>query len=199
MIECSEENAALFSKLSVFAGNLEIRTDEAHGRDTAEADDDLRLDQLRLRAQEADTRILLGLHRVAVFGRAALDDVRDIAVFPAKVDDGEHFVKKLSSRADKRLALQVLVFSRPSPTNMTSASRGRRRKRRCAASATTDSWCRTGRQPEAIPSSACDCPPLLSFQFVKRQVVAFAETAAAIFQRTAALLHAHAAVARLRS
>ena len=44
MIECSEENAALFSKLSVFAGNLEIRTDEAHGRDTAEADDDLRLD-----------------------------------------------------------------------------------------------------------------------------------------------------------
>lgn len=58
MIECSEENAALFSKLSVFAGNLEIRTDEAHGRDTAEADDDLRLDQLRLRAQEADTRIL---------------------------------------------------------------------------------------------------------------------------------------------
>ena len=57
MIECSEENAALFSKLSVFAGNLEIRTDEAHGRDTAEADDDLRLDQLRLRAQEADTRI----------------------------------------------------------------------------------------------------------------------------------------------
>lgn len=31
---------------------------------------------------------------------------------PPKVDDGEHFVKKLSSRADKRLALQVLVFSR---------------------------------------------------------------------------------------
>ena len=63
MIERGEEDAALFGELSVFAGDLEIRTDEAHGRDTAEADDDLRLDQLRLRAQEADTRILPRLGR----------------------------------------------------------------------------------------------------------------------------------------
>ena len=68
--------------------------------------------ELRLRAQEADAGVLLGLHGVAVFGRAALDDVRDVAVVPAKVDDGEHFVKKLSSRADERLALQSPRFLR---------------------------------------------------------------------------------------
>ena len=99
MIERGEEDAALFGELSVFAGDLEIWTDEAHGRDAAKADDDLRLDELRLRTQKADARILLSLHRVAVSGRTALDDVRDIAVFPAQIDDREHFVEKFPRRA----------------------------------------------------------------------------------------------------
>ena len=118
MIEGGKEDAALFDELPVLAGDLEIWPDQAHGGDAAEADDDLRLEELRLRAQKIDTGVLLGLHGVPVFGRAAFDDIRDVAVVAAKVDDREHLVEEFARRADERLALQisfaVLIFT-PGP------------------------------------------------------------------------------------
>ena len=111
MIEGGKEDAALFDELPVLAGDLEIRPDQAHGGDAAEADDDLRLEELRLRAQKIDTGVLLGLHGVPVFGRTAFDDIRDVAVVAAKVDDREHLVEEFARRADERLALQILIFA----------------------------------------------------------------------------------------
>ena len=112
MIEGGKEDAALFDELPVLAGDLEIWPDQAHGGDAAETDDDLRLEELRLRAQKIDTGVLLGLHGVPVFGRAAFDEIRDVAVVAAKVDDREHLVEEFARRADERIALHILIAAR---------------------------------------------------------------------------------------
>ena len=41
------------------------------------------------------------------------DDIRDVAVVAAKVDDCEHLVEEFTRRADERLTLQILIFARP--------------------------------------------------------------------------------------
>jgi hypothetical protein len=72
----------------------------------------------------ADTpcRLPARLFRVAVSGRAAFNHICDIdVVFPGQADMGQHFVKQLSGAAYKGFSLQIFVFARPSPMNITFA------------------------------------------------------------------------------
>ena len=101
--------AVLFKPLAVLARDLEVGLDEAHGRDAPEADDDLRPQQRDLAAQIADAGILLHAQRVAVFRRAALDDIGDLHVLALETDDLEHIVEQMTGPADERHALRVLV------------------------------------------------------------------------------------------
>ena len=45
--------------------------------------------------------------------RAALDDIRDIHAFARNANRAEKIIQKLSCRADKGFALQILLFTRP--------------------------------------------------------------------------------------
>ena len=45
-------------------------------------------------------------------GRAAFDDIGDVAFLPVQVDDGEHIVQELARRAYKGDTLQVLLLPR---------------------------------------------------------------------------------------
>ena len=102
-------NAALFKPLPVFARDLEVGLDDAHGRDAPEADDDLRAQECCLTAEIADTGLLLHAKRIPVFGRAAFDDVRNVHIVALQADDLKHIVEQVSRAADKRLALRIFV------------------------------------------------------------------------------------------
>ena len=91
--------------------DAEIRPDEPHGRNAPKADDDARLQQPELPLEPAEAGVLLLRLRVAVSGRAAFDDIADIAVVPPEVDDRQHVVEQLPGRADEWLAAQVLLLA----------------------------------------------------------------------------------------
>ena len=108
-----EFKATLFHPLPMLARDLEVLADQAHRRDAAEADDQLRAQQRHLLAQIADAGVLFRLQGVTVVGRAALDDVGNIAVlFAVKVDGKQVFVQKLAAAAHKGQALLVLALAR---------------------------------------------------------------------------------------
>lgn len=106
------KHAVALRPLPVLAGNAEVRGDQPFRGNSAEADDDLRPQEGKLRRQIADTGILLVVHRVAVLRWAALDDVGNVRIIAAEVDDREHVVKQVSRGADERLALQILLLPR---------------------------------------------------------------------------------------
>ena len=78
-------------------------------REVAERRDDGRLDQLDLPEEMALARLDLVRLRVAVPGRAALQDVRDEDVAALQSDPGEQLVEQLARLADERQSLLVLV------------------------------------------------------------------------------------------
>src|SRR5437763_3560056 len=85
---------------------------EQLSREVAECRDDARLDELDLAEEVALARLdLVGL-RVAVAGRAALDDVRDVDLAAFEADPGEQPLEELPGLADERHALLVLVEPR---------------------------------------------------------------------------------------
>ena len=67
MVDGRHPNAVLLGPGAMVPGDPEVRTDDPHCRDPAQAYDDLRLDQAHLTAQKVHAGILLGGQRVAVF------------------------------------------------------------------------------------------------------------------------------------
>ena len=89
--------------------DLEVRLDDAHGRDASETDNNLGPQQRDLTAKIADAGVLLHAERVAVFRRAALDDVGDIHIVALEADDLEHVIEQMTGPADEWHALRILV------------------------------------------------------------------------------------------
>ena len=112
MEQCGHPDAGLVDPLAVFAGDLEILTDQTAGGNAAQADDDLGADQGHLIAQVVDTGILLGVQGIAILGRTALEYVCDIHVLSRNVDGVEKLIKKLTCSADKGSAAQILLLAR---------------------------------------------------------------------------------------
>ena len=98
--------------LAVHPRDPERTPGEKLGREVAERRDHLRLDQLDLAEQVRLARLDLVLLRVAVAGRTALEDVRDVDVLAAEIDACEQPVEQLPRLADEGDALLVLVEAR---------------------------------------------------------------------------------------
>ena len=108
-----EPHAVLLHKDAVLLGHGEIGADHPLGGDAAQADHDLWLQQLELFPEPWHTGLALGGQRVAVLGRAALDDVGNVAVFaPVQIDGKQVFVQQLAAAAHKGQALLVLALAR---------------------------------------------------------------------------------------
>ena len=109
MVQGGHPDAVFIEKQAVLLGDLEVRTDQLHGGHAPQTHDDLRLHQLRLTPQIAEAGGLFAIQRVAVLGRAALDDVGDIHRLPLQADHGQHVVQELSGRAHEGQTLLVLI------------------------------------------------------------------------------------------
>ena len=69
--------------------------------------------RLELFPEPGHTGLALGGQRVTVVGRAALDDVGNVAVFaPVQIDGKQVFVQQLAAAAHKGQALLVLALAR---------------------------------------------------------------------------------------
>ena len=116
MVERVENHAVAAERrlllLPVNARDPERPAGEELRREVAERRDDLRLDQLDLLPEMALARLDLVRLRVAVPGRAALQDVRYVDVLAPKADSGEQLLQQLPGLADERHALLVLVEAR---------------------------------------------------------------------------------------
>ena len=112
--QSAEECAALLKKSNYF-GTMLVKMGKADcllGGDAAQADHDLRPQQTELLPQPGLTGLALGGQRVAVLGRAAFDDVGDVAVGGAvEVDGKEVFVQQLAAAAHEGQALLVLALA----------------------------------------------------------------------------------------
>ena len=104
MIKRCHPNTILLRPLTMFLGNAIILPDDPFGSDAAQANNDLRPDQSHLIAQILDTGILLRFQGIPVLGRAAFDNVGDVAIGAVDVDDGKHIVQQFACRADKGLS-----------------------------------------------------------------------------------------------
>ena len=107
-----EEDAVLLNEGAVLLGHRKVGPDHPLGGDAAKADHDLGPQQAELLPQPRHTGLALGGERVAVFRRAAFDDVGDIAVLAAvKVDGEQIFIQKLSAAAHEGQPLLVLALA----------------------------------------------------------------------------------------
>ena len=107
-----EEDAVLLNKGAVLLRHRKVVADHPLGGDAAQADDDFRPQQTELLPQPGHTGLALGGQGVAVLGRAALDDVGDIAVGgTVEVDGEEVFVQQLAAASHKGKALLVLALT----------------------------------------------------------------------------------------
>lgn len=96
-----------------------VQTRDAHLRlqnelrgELPERDQDFRVDGARLLAKKRRAGLDLLRSRVSISGRAALQHVGDEHVLAAKTGAPEQLVEIVPGGADKRLALQILVFAR---------------------------------------------------------------------------------------
>lgn len=92
-------------------GDAEVRPDQAHSRNAAQADDKLRANQRYLRPEIVNAGVLLRFQRIPVFWGPAFYNIRYIAIGSIQIDDTEHIIQQLPGRADKRLALQILLLA----------------------------------------------------------------------------------------
>ena len=107
-----EEDAVLLNKGAVLLRHRKVGADHPLGGDAAQADDDFRPQQTELLPQPGHTGLALGGQGVAVLGRAALDDVGDIAVGgTVEVDGEEVFVQQLAAASHEGKALLVLALA----------------------------------------------------------------------------------------
>ena len=108
-----EPHAVLLHKGAVLLGHGEISADHPLGGDAAQADHDLWLQQPELFPEPWHTGLALSGQRVTVLGRAALDDVGNVAVFaPVQIDGKQVFVQQLAAAAHKGQTLFVLALAR---------------------------------------------------------------------------------------
>lgn len=108
----SHGRSALYSKnLTMLAGDAEIRLDEGHGCDASQEHKNLWVYQGDLSSEPAHTGRLLIRQRVAVSGRTAFHNVCDIYPCPVQINNLQHGIQKLSRRADKGFALQILLLA----------------------------------------------------------------------------------------
>ena len=113
MIDSGAPNTVYLHPLAMLSCDTVVGIDKLLGGDTAQTNDDLRLDQLDLIIQIPDASLLFIIPGIPVFGRSAFDDIRDIDIIvPRQVDDREHIVQQLSGGTDEGLSLQVLLFTR---------------------------------------------------------------------------------------
>ena len=97
MVDGGHPDPVFLHPLAVLPGDAVFGINDPLGCNTAQADDDPGLDQCHLIAKISDAIILLRFHGVPVPGRAALDDVGNIAVFLAvQVNDGKHIIQQFS-------------------------------------------------------------------------------------------------------
>ena len=102
---------ALLKPFAVFLGDAEIGLDQAHGRNAAEANDHLGLQQAHLLAQIPDAGIFLGGQGIAVLRRAAFENVGNIYIFARNIHSGKEFIQQLPRAANKRGARKILLLS----------------------------------------------------------------------------------------
>ena len=107
--------AVLLHKGAVLLGHGEIGADHPLGGDAAQADHDLWLQQLELFPEPGHTGLALGGQRVTVVGRAALDDVGNIAVFAPVQIDGKQVAKIMFFNGLSRTARNGNVDYLPNP------------------------------------------------------------------------------------
>ena len=93
VIDGGDEILSLTEPDAVFFGDLEIRLDDTHGCDSAEADDHLWLNKTELFAQVTDAGILFFRKRITVLGRTALENVGYVDGFPRDIDRKEEFIE----------------------------------------------------------------------------------------------------------
>src|SRR5215467_4606608 len=94
------------------ARNRVERTQQCLRAELTERDDDLRLDDVDLLEEKRLAFLDFVRLGVAVLGRTALDDVRDVDVLALQIDGLDDFRQELAGAPDKRDALDVLVRSR---------------------------------------------------------------------------------------
>ena len=104
--------SAFLDELTVFLSDFIIGLDQSHSGDSAEAYDDLGLDQLYLLAEITDAGILLCRQGITIFGRTTLEDVCDIHVLALDIDGVEEAVEKLTRSADKGSSRKILLLAR---------------------------------------------------------------------------------------
>ncbi len=110
---CSAIPYAIFlHPLAVFPGNAKIRVDDLQRRNSAQANNDLRLDQLDLAPKKTDAGLLLVFQRISVFGRAAFYNVGNINIASIQINDGKHIIQKLTGRANEGDSLEIFLLSR---------------------------------------------------------------------------------------
>ena len=107
--------AVLLHKGAVLLGHGEIGADHPLGGDAAQADHDLWLQQLELFPEPWHTGLALGGQRVTVLGRAALDDVGNVAVFAPVQIDGKQVAKIMFFNGLSRTARNGNVDYLPNP------------------------------------------------------------------------------------
>ena len=78
VIDGGDHKIAFFHPFAVLGGDFIVGADQAHGGDSAKADDEPRFDKAHLLAQIVDADILLCAERIAVFGRTAFEHIGDI-------------------------------------------------------------------------------------------------------------------------
>src|SRR5262245_6846039 len=85
------------------------RPEQRLRRGRSQSDDDLGRDRLDLPEEERRAGGDLVRLRVAIAGRPALDDVRDVDLLARIADRADHLVELLTGASDERLAARVLV------------------------------------------------------------------------------------------
>ena len=107
-----EQDAALLDELSVLLCHRKVRADHPLCGNAAQTDHDLWPQQTELFPQPGHAGLALGGQRVPVLGRAAFDDVGNIAVPAAVQIDGEQIsIQQLAAAAHKRQALLILALA----------------------------------------------------------------------------------------
>src|SRR5262245_48082808 len=116
VVERIEEHAPAAERhlllLAVNASDPRLLPREELGGEVAKRRDERWLDQLNLAEQVALAGLDLVRHRVAVPGRPAFQDVRDVDVASLQADAGQKLIEQLPCLADERKALLVLVEAR---------------------------------------------------------------------------------------
>ena len=111
---CAHKKSTVFIyKLTVLLCHLKVFINKLLRRNSADAHYDFRLDNFKLLPKPIYAHILLFGFWVTVFRRAAFNHICNIYIFITRqVNACKEFIEQLTASANKRLPLQILVFTR---------------------------------------------------------------------------------------